>query len=173
MWIGAEAADLPLLMQVRDHVAAVFERPVRMLTTRDRPADSLDPRRGQHSSTRILQWLAPRKPEGVSRVLAITDGDLFIPILTFVYGEAQLDGPAAVVSVARLGDSAALVAGSARLAARLEKEAVHELGHTFGLVHCGDPLCVMSRSASLAEVDQKRRGLCLDCRARLAEGGGS
>jgi archaemetzincin len=95
----------------------------------------------------------------------VTDVDLFIPVLTFVFGEATLDGDVAVVSTARLADEN----GDRYLAARLAKESVHELGHTFGLIHCGDARCAMARSASLAHVDVKRAALCGDCRVRLRE----
>ena len=73
----------------------------------------------------------------------MTDADLFIPVLTFVYGEAQLGGRAAVVSTARL----AVEQGRhdpALVAERIVKECVHELGHTFGLLHCDTPGCVMT-----------------------------
>jgi archaemetzincin len=104
----------------------------------------------------------------VTKVLGITDVDLFIPVLTFVFGEAQVDGPAAVVSTARLRltyDERPVP--PALLEARLLKECLHELGHTFGLVHCPDEACLMSRSNSVLEVDQKRPAFCRDCRQRL------
>ena len=72
------------------------------------------------------------------RVLAVTDVDLFIPVLTFVYGEAQLGGRAAVVSTARLSVEPRAPTTPA-VARRLVKETVHELGHTFGLLHCDAP----------------------------------
>jgi archaemetzincin len=135
---------------------------------RDRPAKAFDPRRQQHSSTRILQWLVEQRPEQAHKVLALTDVDLFIPILTFVFGEAQLDGAAAIVSTARLranhgGSSSRL------LTSRLAKECVHELGHTFGLIHCDRPGCVMTRSVSVLDVDAKTVSFCEDCWARYRE----
>jgi len=130
---------------------------------------TFDPHRRQHSSRAVLAWLLAQAPAG-ERVLGITDVDLFIPILTFVFGEAQLEGRAAVVSTARLVDPA----DRRRTAWRLATESVHELGHTFGLLHCGAidrterraAPCVMSRSASLRAVDEKSPKLCATCRAR-------
>ena len=49
------------------------------------------------------------------------------------------------------------------------KECVHELGHTFGLLHCQPPTCVMARSVNLAQVDAKDPDLCHDCRIRYGE----
>jgi predicted Zn-dependent protease len=109
------------------------------------------------------------RPEAAAKVLAVTDADLFIPILTFVFGEAQLGGPAAVVSTARLGGNAGVPQDPRRVMARLVKECVHELGHTFGLIHCGLPRCAMARSPSLVEVDAKASTLCGDCRVRFTD----
>lgn len=132
------------------------------------PASAFDARRGQHSSTRILDWMESRLPPDGAKALALTDADLFIPILTFVFGEARLGGRAAVVSSARLlGDG---VGAGLLVVARLAKEAAHELGHTFGLLHCERPRCVMTRSASLLDVDRKGAELCHDCQIRLASG---
>jgi len=103
-------------------------------------------------------------------VLSLTDGDLFIPVLTFVFGEAQVGGTAAVVSTARLeAGFYGLPPDPGRFRARLEKECLHELGHTFGLVHCRRPGCVMTASLSVLDVDAKREALCPDCRVRLRE----
>jgi archaemetzincin len=163
-WIGADAADERLMETIRARTAAAFGIQTRLYRHADRPHQAFDPRRGQHSSTAILKWLVGRdQPE--RRTLAITDADLFIPVLTFVYGEAQLGGRAAVVSTARL----ALDPGGRRDAVvtdRIVKECVHELGHTFGLLHCDTPQCVMSRSVNLLEVDAKAMTLCGACEAR-------
>lgn len=160
-WIGEDAADRGLLEPVRLHVEEEFRQPVRLGTPPGRPTGTVDPRRGQHSSRGMLQWLLGRVPPGAARVLGITDVDLCMPVLTFVFGEAQLDGPAAVVSTARLRDTDA-----ARTVARLAKESVHELGHTFGLLHCRTPTCVMSRSGSVRAVDLKGARLCPACTSR-------
>lgn len=168
-WIGDGAFDQALLGTVRERVAQEFAREVVLVDAPSRPVGTRDPRRGQHSSRAVLTWLLEQVGAG-ERVLGVTDVDLFIPVLTFVFGEAQLEGTAAVVSMARLVDHA----DPRRTAWRLATEAVHELGHTFGLVHCGsmDGLgrrrapCVMSRSASVRAVDDKSPRLCPECRTR-------
>lgn len=167
-WMGEAPMEGDLLERVRQQVETTFTIPTRVAAVNGPPANSLDPRRGQHSSTRILRWILTAVPPGVAKVLGITDVDLCIPVLTFVFGEAQVDGPAAVVSTARLRLTYDGRPASARLVeARLLKECLHELGHTFGLVHCPDVTCVMSRSNSVLDVDQKREGFCRDCRQRL------
>lgn len=166
-WIGEEDVDRELMEHVRIHLARAFERPAALWSGAGRPRHALDARRGQHASGKILRWLLESGPSR-GKVLGITDRDLFIPILTYVFGEAQLGGRAAVVSLARLGEDVELF-GPGLLVERLAKEAVHEVGHTFGLVHCGTEGCVMGRSPAVREVDDKTAELCEECRARVFE----
>ena len=165
-WIGADAADDRLLETVRGWTERVFRVHARPYRHADRATDAFDPRRGQDSSTAILKWLVGR-PQPGGRMLALTDADLFIPVLTFVYGEAQLGGTAAVVSTARLSAESAVAREASVFADRVVKECVHELGHTFGLIHCDTPGCVMTRSVNLLEIDAKRVALCELCEARF------
>ena len=169
-WIGEGPVDEGIVERVRQRVEDAFALPTQVAVVNGPPGDTLDVKRGQHSSTRILRWILTGIPRSAEKVLGITDVDLFIPVLTFVFGEAQVGGSAAVVSTARLrltyDDRPAprdLVEG------RLVKECLHELGHTFGLVHCPEVACVMSRSNSVLDVDQKRAALCRDCRQRLED----
>jgi archaemetzincin len=167
-WIGADAADDRLLETIRGCAAEAFGIEARLYRHADRPHHAFDPRRGQHSSTAILKWLVARNPPA-HRTLAVTDADLFIPVLTFVYGEAQLGGLAAVVSTARLLVDQGGRLGGALAVDRIVKECVHELGHTFGLLHCDTPGCVMTRSVNVIEVDAKSMTLCGPCEARYRE----
>ena len=164
-WVGADAADDRLLDTARSWIEKVFRVHARPYRHSDRPVHAFDPRRGQHSSTAILKWLVGRPHPG-GRMLAVTDADLFIPVLTFVYGEAQLGGSAAVVSTARLSGEPGGPRAAAVFGDRVVKECVHELGHTFGLIHCDTPGCVMTRSVNLLEVDPKHIALCQLCDAR-------
>jgi len=168
-WIGAAAADNELLGAVRHQTEHVFSVNARSWNGHERPTQSFDPRRQQHSSTVILKWLLETRPRQSGKIVGITDADLFIPILTFVYGEAQLGGRAAVVSTARLIPDTGLRPDPHLLRSRVLKETVHELGHTFGLLHCPTPTCVMARSVNLVHVDAKEPALCHDCQIRYAE----
>jgi len=167
-WIGVDAPDARVLAGVRTQIQAAFEIPVIPWDAALRPTDTLDVRRQQHHSTAILRWLLTHRPAGARKLVGVTDVDLFIPVLTFVYGEAQLGGRCAVVSTARLGRPPG-GAGPDLSATRLAKECVHELGHTFGLVHCDAARCVMSRSVNLASVDGKSTTFCNDCRLLYLE----
>lgn len=163
-WLGADESSESLLDPVERGLAREFGLPVLRHRGEGRPGHTFDPRRGQHSSTAILRWLVDHVPATARRLVAVTDVDLFIPVLTFVYGEALLNGAAAVVSTARLGEAEPRL-----LTPRLLKTCIHELGHTFGLVHCDDGRCVMRRSTNLAGVDMKSAAFCPDCRVRLRE----
>lgn len=130
-------------------------------------AGAFDALRGQYHSSEILKRLK-KLPAGESwRLLGVTEADLFIPILTFVFGEAQLgpvNGGAAVVSMHRLRQEFyGLPTEPLLLADRLLKESLHELGHTLGLRHCLDYQCVMSSSHSVENIDLKLAQFCSKC----------
>lgn len=122
--------------------------------------------RGQYHSTEILKRLSQDPHSESWRILGVTDVDLYIPILTFVFGEAQLGAAAALVSTHRLRpEFYGMPRDPGLLQARLLKEALHELGHTFGLRHCSDYLCVMSSSHSAERIDLKQADFCPACAA--------
>ena len=103
-----------------------------------------------------------------ARVLGITAQDLFVPVLTFVFGEAQLEGHCTVVSMHRLREEFyGLPPRDDLMRERLVKEAVHELGHTHGLRHCQDWRCVMSSSHGVERLDIKGADFCLPCHRTL------
>jgi archaemetzincin len=132
---------------------------------------SYDPLRRQWNAAKILQDLQELgERQEAERVLGITEVDLFIPILTFVFGLAHLRARAAVISLARLRQEFyGLAPDPEVLLERLEKEAVHELGHTWGLVHCSDFACTMHFSNAAEEIDLKGRDFCERCSLRLAD----
>ena len=136
-----------------------------------------DHSRLQYNSTMLLRHLSAQwadKPvddadrSSQRKILAVSSEDLFIPILTFVFGEAMLGGEAAVVSYHRLqNERYGLQADHDLLVDRLVKEAVHEIGHTFGLVHCLAPECVMRSSTDVEQIDMKSSGFCTNCSGEL------
>ena len=124
--------------------------------------------RRQYHSTQLLQELHDMAEPICGKILGVTEVDLFIPIFTFVFGEAQVGGTCALVSVHRLRQEFyGLPVDRDRLFQRAEKEAMHELGHAYGLAHCRDFDCVMRFSNSVEEVDLKASDLCRMCEARL------
>ncbi len=129
------------------------------------PSEAWNAERGQYDSTRLLAELKQRH-EGI--VIAGTTCDLFIPVLTYVFGEAELSGRAAVFSIHRLRDEYyGLPPEPELLFRRALRELWHEAGHLFGLVHCRDSFCVMSSAHSIEQVDDKSERFCLDCARRV------
>jgi len=160
--LGALAVELAALLRMECRV-----RPERLDVTFAR-----DRFRNQYYSTAILQAMQPLAESGV-RLLAVTSLDLYVPVLTFVFGEAQLGGNCAVVSLHRLREEFyGLPANEELLQTRLVKEAVHELGHTFGLRHCDNWQCVMTSSHAVERLDVKGAEFCFSC-GRVVAGGGA
>ena len=125
---------------------------------------SVDAARGQLHSTKIIKHMLEAPPQDALKVVGVIDRDLCIPILTFVFGEAQLGGMASIVSLARLRQEFyGLPADPVLLKQRFQKEFLHELGHSIGLTHCPDPQCVMSLSTSIVGVDKKGHTYCESC----------
>lgn len=121
---------------------------------------AFDPRRRQHHSTEILQTLAAVKRDEWERVLGIVDVDLYVPDLNFVFGEADMARGVALFSLARLRPGGSGQNANRLFLKRAATEAIHELGHTYGLRHCRDPHCVMWFSNTLAESDRKGLAFC-------------
>jgi archaemetzincin len=142
------------------------------------PAPSFNVSRNQYFSTQLLLSLLETFPNTDGKLLGITSLDLYVPVLTYVFGEAQLDGRSAVISFHRLDETFyGFPSNEELLVERLEKEAIHELGHTFGLVHCENYMCVMHSSTAVEEVDVRPSDFCVDCgrmlKERIARGGPS
>lgn len=133
-------------------------------------AFAFDGFRRQTHSTAVLARLAQEPLAGGIAMLGVTEADLYVPILTFVFGEAQMPGHAALVSLHRLREEFyGLPPDPALLGERLLKEALHELGHTQGLRHCGDWRCVMVSSHAVEKLDVKDADFCAACRRRFTQ----
>ncbi len=131
------------------------------------PAPAFNPARQQYESTRLLTELRERRPD--SLIVGATACDLYIPVLTFVFGEAELGGRAAVFSIHRLREEFyGLPPNRALLFDRAIREMWHEIGHLRGLPHCPDWSCVMSSSHSVERVDAKAESFCRECEERLS-----
>lgn len=160
--------DPDLLEYLALVLPATFAARGRVLSINVNLADAYNSARRQYHSTQLLRKLHDFAVPGSGKVLGVTEVDLFIPIFTFVFGEAQVEGPAALMSAHRLRQEFyGLPADRNLLFARAEKEATHELGHAYGLAHCRSYDCVMRFSNSVEDVDVKANEFCDSCSDKL------
>jgi archaemetzincin len=171
-YVGATAdlrtdADREALALLRGRLSDEFGLPVREL---ELPAIdfTFDAGRAQYSSSAALDRMVREAPADAAKLLAVTTRDLFIPVLTFVFGQAQLNGRVGIVSLARLRQEFyGLPPDGAVFLDRAVKEALHETGHLFGLIHCADRACAMSLSTGVRQIDNKQPALCGHCKGRI------
>jgi len=158
------AIDDDILQWLRSDLHAYLDLPVKAMDSLAIPEASFLKGRNQYHSTAILKEILAEVPPGAVKILGLIDRDLCIPILTFVFGEAQLGGTASLVSLARLRQEFyGLPPDPSLFRERLYKECLHELGHNFGLIHCRTRECVMYLSNTVTDVDRKERTYCRDC----------
>ena len=141
------------------------------------PEQLFDKQRNQWKSSDMLQWLSDKYKEfhskerrrtTTTKILAICDFDAYSDKLNFVFGEAHFDSRICVIYLPRLRQEFyRLKPDKSLFYQRLVKEAVHELGHAFGLSHCKNIKCVMHFSNSLSDTDIKTNHLCNVCKAHL------
>jgi len=160
--------DPEILRHLHTALADFLGLPVRLLPAKTLPLRTYHLERNQHHSTGLLEYLLEDTTLDSFQILGVTAADLYIPIFTFVFGEAQLDGRAALISTFRPGGGADGVQPSRRVfLSRLLKLSLHELGHTFALGHCRQPDCLMGFSANLEKLDLKDLAYCEYCRILL------
>ena len=157
--------DNDLLETVISPVSMEFNVPVRLKEGFLDLGEFYDPARRQYNGTTILQKIDADYGSDTSKTLGLFSVDLFIPILTYIFGQAFLNGRSGIVSTYRLNNERyGLKPDNNLLAERLKKEIIHELGHLFGLVHCNDPVCVMRSGSYVEDIDQKNASLCTRCK---------
>lgn len=159
--------DSDVLTGISAGLVGTFGNPVRIKAAISIPEGSYVASRDQYSAELVLADLKLHQ-NGTSRLLGITDINLFSPGLNFVFGQADYHNGIGVISLTLLRqETYGLPGDPALLIERARKEAVHELGHTFGLGHCQDGNCVMHFSNSLIDTDIKKLDFCARCQPRL------
>ncbi len=156
--------DPRLLEWLRRELIEGFRIPCEILGPPLDPTFAFHPEREQFHSSEMLARMQDFVRPDSWRLLGITPVDLYIPILTFVFGEAQMGGPCSVVSYHRLRQEFyGLPADAPLLGRRILTECVHELGHTLNLTHCQDYQCVMASSHAVEWIDLKDWTFCSNC----------
>jgi archaemetzincin len=166
--VPLDPVDLKILDHLATAITELISLPVRILPAKPLPPHTYHLPRNQYHSTGLLEYLLKEDQAGSFRILGITAVDLYIPIFTFVFGEAQLDGKAAIISTFRPGGGAGEIRPPQPVfLERLIKLGLHELGHTFGLGHCRQPGCLMVFSPNLEKLDRINLGFCEYCQILL------
>lgn len=131
-------------------------------------SDFYDPMRRQYDGNLILKEIDSIDSSKFIKKVGLFRVDLFIPILTYIFGQATLNGNTGIASLYRLrNEQYGMKRDDILLLDRFRKVIIHELGHTFGLVHCHIPTCVMRSSTYVEDIDQKGHNLCSRCREEI------
>ena len=166
--VGSTEGEVLTMLEQRLHQMLGWE--IRRGAALPTPAGAYNAARKQYEALHVMRAVAELIPADATRVLGIMKEDLSIPMLTFVYGQAQLRGRVALMSIARLQQEFyGLPANKELTITRIVKEALHELGHTFGLVHCPTTSCVMTIANDIQQVDKKNCDFCGGCAVLLDE----
>ena len=131
-----------------------------------------DPGRRQYNGNSVLKEIDLKFSSASVKTLGLFSVDLFIPILTYIFGQAFLDGRTGIASLYRLSNERyGMKKDNTVLLDRFRKEVIHELGHTFGLLHCHIQTCVMRSSTYVEDIDQKSHNLCINCKTEVLKYG--
>ena len=156
------------LERMTNDVQVVFGKPVLLEQFHHDIASYFDPARKQYDANRLLQLVHAEYATKGIKTMGLFRVDLFIPILTYIFGQAQYEGNAGIASVFRLRNEQYGMQGNDQLLyERFRKVVIHELGHTFGLIHCHVPVCVMRPGTYVEDIDQKKHLFCNKCSAAL------
>jgi archaemetzincin len=149
---------------IAEELEAFYKVPTHIYQGHPIPEGAHHPQRGQYNCYPILAFLRRLRAEHAAKTIGVTEVDLFVPILTYVFGEAEMGGHAAVMSTYRLarGQDRQPVS-SGQLFNRAAKIAIHEVAHTFRLVHCKEDGCLMGSFPVVDRMDEGPIRFCRYC----------
>jgi archaemetzincin len=154
--------------RMAEDVAGEFQYPVNLKDCSLDISHFYNPGRRQYDANELLKMISKNAPREALKVIGMVRVDLYIPILTYIFGQAALNGRTGVASLYRLrNEHYGLEPDEGLLVDRFSKVVIHELGHTIGLIHCRNPVCVMRSSTYVEDLDQKERHLCHRCREKI------
>lgn len=158
-----------LLEMITEDVEREFMLPVKIREGHIDLSEFYDPARRQYDGNRLIREIDSMYSLDTNKTIGLFNVDLFIPILTYIFGQAFLGGRSGIASIYRLSnESYGIKADKKVFLDRFRKEVIHELGHTFGLIHCRNIGCVMRASTYVEDIDQKDSMLCHQCKTQLA-----
>lgn len=164
--------DVPLEMLDKISSAVSDQMPLqcRITEPEEIPDEAFNLKRNQFISDVILKHLRDKYAGPGCRVLGVVEDDLYTANMNFIFGQADVVSAVALISLARLMPHIDSLKGAEGIVFRRALiEAIHELGHTYGLKHCSNPECVMFFSNSLRDTDMKTRKFCARCMHQIRE----
>jgi archaemetzincin len=161
--------DEPCLDRLGKHLEDTYQLAVTRFSSNLDLEQFYDATRRQYNANQMLQHLNAIEEYKADYKLLLVQVDIFIPILTYIFGQAVYKGKAGVISLFRLrNEQYGLKPDSNLLTKRFWKVISHEIGHMLGLVHCHMPTCVMRSSTYVEDIDQKHIQLCVHCLEKIA-----
>lgn len=157
------------LERLANEVSAVFSVQVAVSAIYLDISPYFEATRRQYDANKLLHLIHTEYTGDSLKTVGLFQVDLFIPILTYIFGQAIYNGSAGIVSVYRLKNEQYGLTGNEKLLfERFKKVIIHELGHTFGLIHCHVPSCVMRSGTYVEDIDQKKHSFCKKCQSKLS-----
>lgn len=160
--------DSIFLNRIKESVKKEFHSNIKIMDGHLDLTDYYDPARRQYNADKILMKMDALFAINDTKIMGLFNVDMFIPIFTYIFGQAYLNGRSGIASVYRLtNERYGIKPDNDLLIERFSKEIIHELGHTFGLIHCKIPDCVMRSGTYVEDIDQKNASFCEHCKTEI------
>lgn len=160
--------DKSITTSIANDIQQLFHYPVLVRECSFDIANFYDAGRRQYDANQVMKLVSERVPYYTFKAIGVFRVDLFIPILTYIFGQAVLNGNIGIASLYRLRNELyGLPPNQLLMIERFRKVVIHELGHTFGLIHCLTTNCIMRSSTYVEDIDQKELRFCPSCQAKL------
>jgi archaemetzincin len=159
---------MDFIEKIAGEIASIFFSPVSIEVGHIDLSVFYDPIRRQYNGNSLLSSVGSSSTYPNLKSIGLFQVDLFIPILTYIFGQAALNGSAGIASLYRLrNEHYGMKKDEDLLLDRFKKVVIHELGHMCGLIHCQNPNCVMRSSTYVEDIDQKSLNYCVRCRTTM------
>lgn len=160
--------DMATVELVRQPLEEVYQRRTEIGNPLPVPKYAYNPTREQYHSSAILKRVETTWVSDWDAAVGITEADLFVPEVPFIFGEADRSTRSALISLRRLRPEAGpRETRRDILNRRFLSEIIHQIGLIRGLAHCPNNRCVMFAATAVNEIDKRGSSLCANCRKRL------
>lgn len=160
--------EINFLSKIAEKITEIYLLPVVIEEKYIELSGFYDPARRQYDANKLLKEIDISSSPDSIKTIGVFHVDIFIPIFTYIFGQAFLNGRTGIASLYRLKNELyGIEPDNDLLLERFSKVIVHELGHAFGLIHCHTPSCVMLSSTYMEDIDQKELKLCNKCLSEL------